>query len=215
MASLFCFLALVAGQEPAPWSDLLPAAEAADQVVLAEVTGVDFLAPVGQRVTLKVKERFRGSLRPGGRVAYLASSRDRSRPGDLQLLFLEDPPPDGWHHRLQGRVSSRSPGFERRLAWFRDVWRLRILTEPSRGAAYLRLYVTRLRSEDPWIRGRALAELERLFRERFPEVRRRLLPEQFDPVLKALPEGRTRERVQALKNRLREGGALGSEGSRR
>ncbi|HEX9793164.1 MAG TPA: hypothetical protein VGC54_04195, partial [Planctomycetota bacterium] len=167
-------LALAPLQEPraeAPWSDLEPVLAGARAVVLAEVMRVARVGDVGLQVGVDVKEILHGRLadqnrRPPRSLDYLAAADALARVGDVELLFLDPPGPTGRHFRVVAKIDGRDRDREQKLAWLREILRLRATPATARGRAHVRFYLNALASADRWTRWRGLRELQRLRRER-------------------------------------------------
>lgn len=196
-AGLAALILLQAPAPPAPWSDLDPALDRADHVLLAEVAAVVPMGFLGAQIQVRPVEVLAGPGLPP-MVAYLDHPRRPVRPGLRQLLLLARPGARDYHYRLVARVGGEDPHLAEKTAWLRRVLEIRRLPPGLRPGACVDFYLEALGAAVPWVRERGLGELERLREGRPAGLRRLLDPGRLERRVRALPAGPLRRRGEAL-----------------
>ncbi len=185
-------------QQPVePWCELEPVIAQSTWIVIAEVEEVRAVGVIGSHLELKVKERLHGRTELK-RFSYLADRGRLVTSGEEELLFLQPPADEGFHHRPLGRVGSRAKAKEAKIAWLRRALEIRAMARKEQPRAYLRWYEDSLQGGVRWEFWRALSELERLQQRRSRELRAMLDAGRLESALEPLEPGPARKRLEAL-----------------
>ncbi|KAA3607822.1 MAG: hypothetical protein DWQ01_12095 [Planctomycetota bacterium] len=207
-AGMLCFLPDLAAlplpqRGVPPWSQLEPMIAEADFIALGKVEETRYLAPLGHRISVRLEEVLWPPLhnpnpkrwRP---VHYLTDSKKVVLPGDRELLFLAKPAKDGLHHQLLHKVGARDLHQEPKVAWLRQVLKHRQAPKDRQARLFVAFYGRSLWAEAVWTRNQALAEIERLRRQRGPELHTLLAISDLQKALKLYPDGPMHLRLQAI-----------------
>lgn len=180
-----------------PWSELEPSIREADWIVLAELREARAVGQLGLQLRYDFVEALAGQACPASFLCLGDAGRFVGA-GDRDLLLLRSPEPGGFHLRVAGRVGARDPAQAAKIAWLKKVLELRRQPLVAQGRAFVGWYEASLRGGLCWEFWRALGELERLRRERPPELRALLRPALLEEVANALAPGAARQRIEAL-----------------